>query len=68
MTPDLVHFSAKRYLERISQEAHVLLDLVLDGLDHAGALAHSLRGPQVLTRHLHLLLFKRHHGVLEREN
>lgn len=50
-------------------DTHALLDLVPDGLQDAGAVALTqlLGGPQVVARRLHLLLLKRHHGVLQRD-
>lgn len=46
---------------------HTLLDLVPDCLydPNVVTLTQLLRGPQVVTRRLHLLLLKGHHGILQ---
>lgn len=54
----------------LMEATHASLDLVLDGLNDAGVftLAQSLGSFEVLQGQLHLLLFKRHHGILWSEN
>lgn len=46
---------------------YTLFDFVSDRLQHPStvALTQFLCGPQVVAGHLHLLLLKRHHGVLQ---
>lgn len=52
---------------KTGMNTHTLLDLVSDCLQDSGtvALTQLLRGPQVVAGRLHLLLLKRHHGVLQ---
>lgn len=54
----------------LMEATHASLDLVLDGLNDAGVstLAQSLGSFEILQSHLHLLLFKCHHGILWSEN
>lgn len=48
------------------ESTHASLDLVLDGLNDTGVftLTQPLGGFEVLQSRLHLLLLKRHHGIL----
>lgn len=48
-------------------DTYTLFNLVSDCLDHPGAVALTqfFCGPQVVTGCLHLLLLKRHHGILQ---
>lgn len=49
---------------------HIALDLAFNGLNdtHVFTLTQSLCSLEVLKSHLHFLLFKSHHGVLQKAN
>lgn len=49
--------------------AYTLLDFIADGLDDTSIVTFTqlLCGTQVITGHLHLLLLKRHHGILQEQ-
>lgn len=64
-----VHLKLLFFFNRSQRCTHTFLNLVPDCLYDSGAVALTqlLRGPQVVTGRLHLLLLKCHHGVLQRK-